>query len=222
MRLRAEKSHQVDEINWEGWSHWRGLIMTTWLIFLWLHCESEYPSGREEMPVWVRCIAIGCKRCFFSFCKRVISTSGTKHFIGKKNPKTKKWRRLENGADFGMSCRAWCGREATLRGQTGEEGAGEETPTRRRRGGGTEWRWGESENNEQNDRYIMSCPVMVRFAYEIHQTSWSFGHIYYWQMQKNKQKKRKQKTRLHQSDTQKRKKKKKKAHWYTQPGNASP
>lgn len=87
-RLRAKWSHRVDEINWEGWSHWRGPIVTTWLVFLRLHGESGHPSGREEMPVWVRCIAIGCKCCFFfSFCKRVISTSGTKHFIGKKNKK---------------------------------------------------------------------------------------------------------------------------------------
>lgn len=63
-----------------------------------LQCNnSTYPSWCEEMPVSVRCIAIGCK-CFLSFCKQVISTSGTKHFIGKAETSL-------NWANFGTSHR---------------------------------------------------------------------------------------------------------------------
>lgn len=104
MRLKAEKGHQIDKINWEVWSHWRGFLLCEvtrntlkWMILCYSSVNSTYPSRCEEMPVSVRCIAIGCK-CFLSFCKQVISTSGTKHFIGKAETSL-------NWANFGTSHR---------------------------------------------------------------------------------------------------------------------
>lgn len=87
-----------------------------------LHSNSELPGHDEEMPVAIRCIAIGCNMylvivLFCSFCKQVISTLGTKHFIGKSNSK---WDASSHQGDPGWR-RAGRGRAQERKGGGGDE-----------------------------------------------------------------------------------------------------
>lgn len=115
--------------------------------------------------------------------------------------KNKKRRRLENGADFGTSCRAWRGWEATFRGQTGEKGAPEETPTERRGG-----RRRETLNDAERNLKIMSRMAatlcLVQWWWGLHMRSIKHleALVIHTIDKCKKNKKKNKKTRLHQPD----------------------
>lgn len=136
------------------------------MILCYSSVNSTYPCWCEEMPVSVRCIAIGCK-CFLSFCKQVISTSGTKHFIGKAET-------LLNWANFGTSHRM------LLTGHFQRtDGIEKETSSGKTR-------YAKEKNPNVNWRAATLC--VVQWWWGLHMRSIKHLEalvIYYWQMQKN-------------------------------------
>lgn len=132
-------------------------------------CSSVCPtSQRKEMLVSVRCIADGCN--VFPSLKPAIALSGSEGLTG--NAETSLTFREGGGTSRGSLPRGHFEKRRTA----SEKRTSEERQTCKTTLNSSGRPPCEKAGEFKLGRYIICCPVMMWFAYDIHQTL-SFGHL---------------------------------------------
>lgn len=107
-------------------------------------------------------------QCFPSSCKRVTALQAQKTSPAKRR---RLWTDLTSGHHAERR------REEGQRAPRKRRARRRRRRRRRRREDAVDRQQNVTERETHTSRYIVSCPVMMRFAYDIHQTSRSFGHL---------------------------------------------